>query len=56
MFTNTCTSCGQRELIFPDQIQSLTHTEHGYDVRYTCWCGATQTWHVEQLERVAVAA
>jgi hypothetical protein len=58
MFTNVCTSCGKRELIFADQIRSLKQTDHGFDVRYACWCGATQTWHVarEGEYRVAAAA
>ncbi len=42
MFLNTCTECANRQLIFPSQVTSLIHTEHGIVVDYTCWCGAEQ--------------
>lgn len=44
MFDNQCTACGKRQLIFPSQITSVSNTESGISVAYTCWCGAAQTW------------
>jgi hypothetical protein len=55
MFANVCTSCGKQELVFSDQIRSLRHTAHGFDVRYVCSCGATATWHVERAGAPAAA-
>lgn len=43
MFLTTCTACGQRQLIFPSQVVSLTNTGHGIVVELVCWCGAEQT-------------
>lgn len=43
MFLNTCRACGQRQLIFPSQVTSLTNTAHGIVVDLVCWCGAEQT-------------
>jgi hypothetical protein len=43
MFTHHCTVCDKTQLIFPSQITSLTNTDAGITVRYTCWCGAEQT-------------
>lgn len=43
MFDHHCTSCDKRELIFPSQVVSMTNTDHGIVVGFTCWCGATQT-------------
>ncbi len=43
MFDNHCTACDKRQLIFPSQVTSMTNTEHGIVVAFTCWCGAAQT-------------
>lgn len=43
MFFNHCTACDKRQLIFPSQVVSLTNTDEGIVVAYTCWCGADQT-------------
>jgi hypothetical protein len=43
MFDHYCAACAKRQLIFPSQVTSLTNTEHGIVVTYTCWCGAEQT-------------
>lgn len=43
MFAHHCTSCAQRQLIFPSQVTSLVNTDHGIIVAFTCWCGADQT-------------
>ncbi|HTW16672.1 MAG TPA: hypothetical protein VMF51_16170 [Nocardioides sp.] len=43
MFAHRCTSCTQRQLIFPSQVTSLVNTDHGIIVAFTCWCGADQT-------------
>ena len=43
MFDNLCTACDKRQLIFPSQVTSLTNTDRGIVVAYTCWCGAEQT-------------
>jgi hypothetical protein len=43
MFAHQCTSCAQRQLIFPSQVTSLVNTDHGIIVAFTCWCGADQT-------------
>jgi hypothetical protein len=55
MFANVCTQCGNRELVFSDQIRGLRQTAHGFDVRYECSCGSTATWHVERSGAPAVA-
>ncbi len=44
MFDHYCTACRRRQLIFPTQVTSVTNTEHGILVAFTCWCGADQTW------------
>jgi hypothetical protein len=44
MSDHDCTACGKRQLIFPTQVTSLTNTESGIIVGFTCWCGADQTW------------
>jgi hypothetical protein len=44
MFDHTCTVCGKHRLVFPGQVTSLTNTDSGIVVRYTCWCGAEQAW------------
>ncbi|MEP6817338.1 MAG: hypothetical protein ABI873_17495 [Marmoricola sp.] len=44
MFDKQCTECGKRQLIFPSQITSVSNTEAGISVAYTCWCGSAQTW------------
>jgi hypothetical protein len=43
MFDHHCTSCDKRQLIFPSQVTTMTNTEHGIVVAFTCWCGAVQT-------------
>jgi len=43
MFLHHCTSCDQRQLIFPSQITGLTNTDSGILVGFTCWCGVEQT-------------
>jgi len=43
MFDHHCTTCAQRQLIFPSQITGLVNTGAGIVVRFTCWCGAEQT-------------
>ena len=43
MFDHHCTSCDKRQLIFPSQVTTMTNTEHGIVVAFTCWCGAKQT-------------
>ena len=47
MFVHTCTACAKRQLIFPSQISSVTNTDHGILVSYTCWCGAEQSSPLE---------
>jgi hypothetical protein len=44
MFDHHCTACGKRQLIFPSQVASVTNTDDGIAVAFTCWCGADQTW------------
>ncbi|SDC83514.1 hypothetical protein [Nocardioides lianchengensis] len=43
MFAHHCTSCTQRQLIFPSQVTSLVNTDHGIIAAFTCWCGSEQT-------------
>lgn len=43
MFVHTCTACAKRQLVFTSQITSLTNTEDGIVLAFTCWCGADQT-------------
>jgi hypothetical protein len=59
MFDNVCTDCGKRQLIFPSQITSMSNSESGITVSYTCWCGAAQTWltgRAASVRRPLVAA
>ncbi len=60
MFDHHCTACDTRQLIFPSQVTSLSNTEHGIDVAFTCWCGAEQTMTTgraaERRSRVSLAA
>ncbi|MET0526345.1 MAG: hypothetical protein ABWZ91_16185 [Nocardioides sp.] len=44
MFDHNCTACGKRQLIFPSQVASVTNTDDGIVVAFTCWCGADQAW------------
>lgn len=43
MFDNNCQVCATRVLIFESQISSMTNTDHGIEVTFTCWCGTEQT-------------
>ncbi|GAW50257.1 uncharacterized protein PD653_0374 [Nocardioides sp. PD653] len=43
MFDHYCTACAKRQLIFSSQVSSLTNTDQGIVVAFTCWCGADQT-------------
>jgi hypothetical protein len=43
MFDHHCTACDKRQLIFPSQITSMTNTDAGILVTFTCWCDAEQT-------------
>jgi len=43
MFDNHCSACDKRQLIFPSQVTSMSNTDHGIVLTYTCWCGADQT-------------
>ena len=59
MFDHICTACTTRQLIFPSQVSSMTNTEAGIVVSFTCWCGATQemtTGRVSAPRRVTLAA
>jgi hypothetical protein len=60
MFDNHCTACDQRQLIFPSQVTSMSNTDHGIVVTYTCWCGAEQTMTTgkaaRRTEKVVLAA
>ena len=49
MFDNYCPECDKRQLVFPSQIRSLTNTDRGIEVCYTCWCGSQQTWRTGTL-------
>ncbi len=55
MFDNECTTCGKRQLIFPSQVTSVTNTDDGIVVGYTCWCGAEETWATGR-QRAPIAA
>jgi hypothetical protein len=44
MFDRHCSACDRTQLIFPSQISSVTNSDHGILVSYTCWCGSQQTW------------
>ena len=60
MFDRHCSACDKTQLIFPSQITSVTNTDEGILVSYTCWCGSAQTWltgtHGRQADRTLVAA
>lgn len=59
MFDHHCTSCHKRQLIFPSQVASMTNTDHGIVVAFTCWCGAEQTLttgRAAEKTRVTLAA
>jgi hypothetical protein len=59
MFDHRCTSCHKRQLIFPSQIASMTNTDQGIVVAFTCWCGAEQsltTGRAAAKARVRLAA
>ncbi len=60
MFDNHCTACDRRQLIFPSQVTSMSNTDHGIVVTYTCWCGAEQTMTTgnaaRRPEKVVLAA
>jgi hypothetical protein len=60
MFDHYCTVCDKRQLIFPSQLTSLTNTDHGIVIGFTCWCGTEQTTATglaaERSAKVAVAA
>ena len=43
MFDNFCTACDKRQLIFPGQVTSMTNTDEGIVLTFTCWCGAEQS-------------
>ena len=43
MFDNNCQVCASRVLIFESQITSMTNTDHGIELAFTCWCGTEQT-------------
>ena len=43
MFDHYCTACDKRQLIFPSQVTSLTNTDQGIVLAFTCWCGTEQT-------------
>lgn len=43
MFDNDCEVCARRVLICPGQVTSLSNTDHGIVVTFTCWCGTEQT-------------
>lgn len=60
MFLNHCSACDTRQLISSSQVSSLTNTDHGIVVAYTCWCGAGQTLTTgraaERVDKVVLAA
>ena len=60
MFDNNCQVCAKRVLVFPSQVTSLTNTDRGIVVGFTCWCGAEQTTTTglaaERPAKVALAA
>jgi hypothetical protein len=43
MFDHHCTTCDQRQLIFPSRVTGIANTDRGIVVAFTCWCGAEQT-------------
>ena len=60
MFDHHCTACARRELISASQVTSVTNTDHGIVVAFTCWCGADQTMvtgrAADQARTVTLAA
>ena len=60
MFDNHCSACDRRQLIFSSQVTSMSNTDHGIVVTYTCWCGAEQTMTTgnatRRTEKVVLAA
>ncbi len=60
MFDHYCTHCDARQLIFPSQVTSLTNTDQGIVLAFTCWCGTEQTKTTgltsERHAKVALAA
>jgi hypothetical protein len=59
MFDHHCTACDKRQLIFPSQVTSMTNTDHGIVVDFTCWCGSEQsmtTGRSAHKTRVTLAA
>lgn len=51
MFDYNCQVCAKRTLIFPNQVTSVTNTEHGIEVAFTCWCGTEQSWLTGKASR-----
>jgi hypothetical protein len=51
MFDNNCQVCASRVLIFQSQVSSMTNTDHGIEVTFTCWCGTEQTWVTGRASR-----
>lgn len=43
MFQHQCPACHRRELVFPSQVTSVTNTDAGIVVAFTCWCGSPQS-------------
>jgi hypothetical protein len=43
MFDHHCTTCDQRQLIFPSRVTGIANTDRGIVVAFTCWCGSAQT-------------
>lgn len=60
MFDHYCTACAKRQLVFPSQVTSLTNSDRGIVVTFTCWCGAEQAMATgrtsEQATKVVLAA
>jgi hypothetical protein len=56
VFSHHCTSCDQTQLIFPSQLRSIDTTDHGLEVRFECWCGASQLMVTGNRARTSVAA
>lgn len=45
MFTNKCTACDKKMLIFPSQVTGMAQIDGVIAMAYTCWCGSEQLWH-----------
>lgn len=58
LFTNHCSACQKRQLIFPSLTTGVRETGDGLEVLYTCWCGAEQSHLMVPAEelRPSVAA